>query len=141
MDAQLHSGDGEHGAAAERVDRGPEPAKCADKRGAQEKARSLSQGLKHEQGEGAESKTFGASLRWFGHFTACHNLPILGASSEASGPGVEEAHRYTALLRRVIQEGGYTAWQVFNVDETGLFWKRLPDRTSWPPDSKWPEIS
>lgn len=50
----------------------------------QEKARSLSQDLKHEQGEGAESKTFGASRRWFGHFTARHNLPILGASSEAS---------------------------------------------------------
>lgn len=106
----------------------------------QEKARSLSQDLKREQGEGAKSETFGASGRWFGHFTARHNLPILGASSEASGPGVEEAHKYTVLLCRVIREGSYTAWQVFNVDETGLFWKRLPDRTSWPPASKWPKI-
>lgn len=50
----------------------------------QEKARSLSQDLKREQGEGAESETFGASRRRFSHFTARRNLPILGASSEAS---------------------------------------------------------
>lgn len=62
-------------------------------------------------------------------------------AARPQGLAVEEAHKYTALLRRVIQEGSYTARQVFNVDETGLFWKQLPERTSWPPDSKQPEIS
>lgn len=47
----------------------------------QEKARSLSQDLKHEQGEGAESKTFGASRRWF--------RPLHGAPQPAH-PGYEQ---------------------------------------------------
>jgi hypothetical protein len=29
----------------------------------------------------------------------------------------------------LIEEGGYESRQIFNVDETGLFWKRLPDKT------------
>jgi hypothetical protein len=27
-------------------------------------------------------------------------------------------------MRDIIEKGGYTAKQVFNVDETGLYWKK-----------------
>ena len=30
-------------------------------------------------------------------------------------------------LAKIIMDGGYSAEQVFNVDETGLFWKRMPN--------------
>ncbi|XP_037910216.1 tigger transposable element-derived protein 1-like [Hermetia illucens] len=33
------------------------------------------------------------------------------------------------MLKSIIDEGGYSPSQVFNVDETGLYWKRLPSRT------------
>ncbi|XP_004386991.1 tigger transposable element-derived protein 1-like [Trichechus manatus latirostris] len=95
----------------------------------QEKARSLFEDLKREQGEGAESETFGASRGWFARFKARHSLHGIGASGEATAADAEAASKYPILLRRVIQDGGYTPRQVFNVDETGLFWKRLPDRT------------
>ena len=45
------------------------------------------------------------------------------------------AERDAALLYvedefpRLIEEGGYIPEQVFNMDETGLFWKRMPSRT------------
>lgn len=33
------------------------------------------------------------------------------------------------MLKKIIADGGYTAQQVFNGDETGLYWKRMPKRT------------
>ncbi|XP_039735413.1 tigger transposable element-derived protein 1-like [Pteropus medius] len=79
-------------------------------------ARSLSEDLRREQGEGAESEPFGASrvVR-----------PFQGVPQPAQPVG-----------ERAIQEGGSTARQVFDVGETGLFWKRLPDRTFLPTEDK-----
>ncbi|XP_014788567.1 tigger transposable element-derived protein 1-like [Octopus bimaculoides] len=36
---------------------------------------------------------------------------------------------YVEKLKKMIVEGGYTPEQVYNVDETGLFWKRMPAGT------------
>ena len=33
------------------------------------------------------------------------------------------------MLREILDEGLYLPEQVFNVDETGLYWKRMPDRS------------
>ncbi|XP_068958887.1 putative CENPB DNA-binding domain-containing protein 1 [Petaurus breviceps papuanus] len=49
----------------------------------QEKAKSLFQDLKQEQGPRAEAETFGASRGWFTRFKARHSLPHLGTSSES----------------------------------------------------------
>ena len=32
-------------------------------------------------------------------------------------------------FREIIDEGTYLPEQVFSVDETGLYWKRMPDRS------------
>ncbi|XP_057575700.1 tigger transposable element-derived protein 1-like [Hippopotamus amphibius kiboko] len=102
----------------------------------QEKARSLFEELKRAQGEGAKAETFGASRGWFARFKARHGLLGLGAAGEAVRADAGPARRYPALLRRVIQEGGYTARQVFKVDETRLFWRRLPGSTAPSPGEK-----
>ncbi|XP_042221477.1 tigger transposable element-derived protein 1-like [Homarus americanus] len=50
-------------------------------------------------------------------------------SSEAASADTDSANKYPAELKKIIDEGGYTPEQVYNVDETGLFWKRMPART------------
>ncbi|GFU80941.1 tigger transposable element-derived protein 1 [Trichonephila clavipes] len=39
-------------------------------------------------------------------------------------------------LAKIIEDGGYSADQVFNADETGLYWKKLPNRTYIAKDEK-----
>uniref|UniRef100_A0A5S6Q0H6 DDE-1 domain-containing protein n=1 Tax=Trichuris muris TaxID=70415 RepID=A0A5S6Q0H6_TRIMR len=51
---------------------------------------------------------------------------MLGETASADH---EAAARYPETLKRIVEEGGYTEQQIFNVDETGLFWKRMPTRT------------
>ena len=33
------------------------------------------------------------------------------------------------MLQEIIDEGAYLPEQVFNVDETGMYWKRMTDRS------------
>ncbi|XP_066947408.1 tigger transposable element-derived protein 1 isoform X3 [Macrobrachium rosenbergii] len=48
---------------------------------------------------------------------------------EAASGDKEAAVRFQSCFAEIIRDGGYTADQVFNVDETGLFWKRMPSCT------------
>ncbi|XP_036599100.1 tigger transposable element-derived protein 1-like [Trichosurus vulpecula] len=92
----------------------------------QEKAKSLFEALKREHGESAQTETFGASNGWFARFKARHNVLL---TDEPAVADTEAARKYPEVLRKIIEDGGYTPQQVFNIDETGLFWKRLPERT------------
>ncbi|XP_066874480.1 tigger transposable element-derived protein 1-like [Kogia breviceps] len=91
----------------------------------QEKAKSLFDDLQREQGESSQAAKFSASKGWFVRFKERHCLPHFKLSSTA--PGKEDV--YPEILKSIIQEGEYTPQQVFNVDETGLYWKRMPERT------------
>ncbi|BFZ12501.1 hypothetical protein BsWGS_15540 [Bradybaena similaris] len=55
-----------------------------------------------------------------------HNLKVQG---EAASGDEKAASEFPKALAAIIKERGYTAQQVFNVDETGLFWKRMRNRT------------
>ncbi|XP_059940445.1 tigger transposable element-derived protein 1-like [Mesoplodon densirostris] len=91
----------------------------------QEKAKSLFDDLQREQGESSQTAKFSASKGWFVRFKERHCLPHFKTNSTA--PGKEAV--YPEVLKSIIQEGEYTPQQVFNVDETGLYWKRMPERT------------
>ncbi|XP_047566723.1 tigger transposable element-derived protein 1-like [Lutra lutra] len=91
----------------------------------QDKARRLFVQLQHEQGNGTRAETFGASNGWFARFKARHNVLL---TDEPSVADIQAAAHYPPVLRTILEEGCYSPRQVFNVDETGLFWKRLPER-------------
>ena len=97
----------------------------------QEKARLLYQTLKEQRGDelADEEETFTASKGWFHRFKSRANLTNIKLSGEAASADAESAATYPAKLAKIIEEGGYKPEQVFNVDETGLFWKRMPSRT------------
>ncbi|XP_045132195.1 tigger transposable element-derived protein 1-like [Portunus trituberculatus] len=95
----------------------------------QEKAKRLFEALKEEKGEGSESEEFVASRGWFMRFKARANYHNLKVQGEAASGDEKAASEFPKVLAEMIKEGDYSAHQVFNVDETGLFWKHMPDRT------------
>ena len=48
---------------------------------------------------------------------------------EAASADLVAARIFTETLREILGEGVYLPKQVFHVDETGLYWKRMPDRS------------
>lgn len=91
----------------------------------QEKARSLFDDLQRERGESSQEETFSASKGWFVRFKERHCLPHFKVNCTASS----NEDTCLGVLRSVIGEGEYTPQQVFNVDEIGLYWKRMPEGT------------
>lgn len=41
----------------------------------------------------------------------------------------DAAKEYPNILKRITERGEYWPEQVFNVDETGLYWKWMPEKT------------
>ncbi|KAK1327297.1 hypothetical protein QTO34_014986 [Cnephaeus nilssonii] len=95
----------------------------------QEKAKRLFEALKKEKGVVSESEEFVASKGWFMRFKACANLHNLKLTGEAASDDAKAAGDFPSALAEIIREGGYCDKQVFNVHETGLFWKHMPTRT------------
>ncbi|GFV62502.1 uncharacterized protein TNCV_630811 [Trichonephila clavipes] len=72
---------------------------------------------------------FSASKRWLTGFlkrNALHYIKITGESATAEEGA---AKIFPEELAKTIEDGDYSADQVFHADETGLYWKKLPNRT------------
>ncbi|XP_050465078.1 tigger transposable element-derived protein 1-like, partial [Cataglyphis hispanica] len=98
----------------------------------QEKARHYFNQLKDLEPSSSSCSrnvTFSASNGWFAGFVqryALHNVKIQG---EAASADETAAMNYRKVLAEIIDDGGYCPDQIFNADETGLFWKKMPSRT------------
>jgi hypothetical protein len=122
-------GDGKYGEVIGDLDRRSSSTQCSgDPMMIQEKAKSLFLDLKSEYGEESTVASFTASKGWFQHFKKRCNFQNIQITGEAASADSEEAIRFVPYLRNIIDEGGYSREQVFNVDEMGLYWKRMP---SW----------
>ena len=90
------------------------------------KSLSLFDHLKSQHGG---EEVFKASKGWFDRFkkrSNLHNLKMIGESASAD---LESAEKYPIEFRKIVERGNYPANLIFNVDETGLYWKRMPTRT------------
>ncbi|XP_018099221.1 tigger transposable element-derived protein 1-like [Xenopus laevis] len=104
----------------------------------QEKALSLFRYLKAARtvNAGDCNEEFVASRGWFSRFKERANLHNIKVQGEAASASVHAASDYSKILEDIINEGGYLPEQIFNVDETGLFWKIMPERTYISKDEK-----
>ncbi|XP_050733143.1 tigger transposable element-derived protein 1-like [Eriocheir sinensis] len=75
------------------------------------------------------SEDFKASKRWFGNFkkrTGIHSVVRHGKAASADKVAAE---KFVPEFKKFVDKERLSPQQVFNCDETGLFWKKLPSRT------------
>ncbi|GBN49552.1 Tigger transposable element-derived protein 1 [Araneus ventricosus] len=77
----------------------------------------------------ASEDSFKASRGWFDNFRKMTGIHSVVRHGEAASSGVKAAEDYLKTFSELIEANGYIPQQVFNCDETGLFWKKMPNRT------------
>ncbi|XP_026474799.1 tigger transposable element-derived protein 1-like [Ctenocephalides felis] len=97
----------------------------------QNKALSIINTLQNKRGENNsdESKCFSASRGWFMRFKTRYSLHNIRVQGEVASADHVAAQSFPGILKEIIESGDYSPKQIFNVDETGLFWKKMPSRT------------
>jgi len=84
--------------------------------------------VKAERGTEAAEEKFDANRDWFMRFKERSHLHNVKVEVEAANANAEPKASYPDLLR-MIKVSGYTTQQIFSVDETALYWKKMPSRT------------
>ena len=95
------------------------------------KARSLYEDICMRD-DGAQANIaprFSASSGWVAGFKRRFNLSHVSLVGESASADEEAARQYLAEFETLVDEGGYDARQIFNADETGLYWKKMPKNT------------
>lgn len=77
----------------------------------------------------AENPNFNASDGWSQRFKRRFGIRHLKISGEKLSAAPEHVGPFKNYLRKKIEELQLTHDQLYNADETGLFWKLLPERT------------
>lgn len=74
-------------------------------------------------------KPFSASAGWLARFKRRYSMKNFKLAVEDGSAHQEAADEFKKYLLSVIREKGYVEEQVFNADETGLFYKNVGKRT------------
>ena len=76
-----------------------------------------------------EDSTFFASGGWLNRFKQRHGIKQVSIRGEQRSADEEAAESYPGVLRELLLNEGLSSEQVYNCDETGLYYKMLPDKT------------
>ncbi|KAG7163515.1 Tigger transposable element-derived protein 1-like 53 [Homarus americanus] len=76
-----------------------------------------------------EPKPFNASSGWLQRFKKRNKITNINIGGEEASADRVAAREFPPFLPEIMEEGQYTDDQVFNMDESGLFWKKLPSKT------------
>ncbi|XP_049306995.1 jerky protein homolog-like [Bactrocera dorsalis] len=87
------------------------------------KAMKLHADFKEKEG------SFHASPGWLSGFKTRFGIRLLKVCGEKLSSDIQATDPFKHKLRNIIYELKLCEDQVYNADETGLFWKMLPDRT------------
>ncbi|KAG7154044.1 Tigger transposable element-derived protein 1-like 30 [Homarus americanus] len=101
---------------------------AVDTRSVKEYARELYAAVSRKMGI-AEPKPFNASSGWLQRFKKRNKITNINIGGEEASADRVAAREFPPFLREIMEEGQYTDDQVFNMDESGLFWKKLPSKT------------
>ncbi|XP_015925367.2 tigger transposable element-derived protein 2-like [Parasteatoda tepidariorum] len=69
------------------------------------------------------------STGWFARFKQCHGLRLTKLCVERANADTEAAEHYVEAVLNLVQTLNITMDQIFNADETGLYYKFLPPTT------------
>ena len=72
-----------------------------------------------------KSLTFTASTRWLQKLKKRYSLYNIKFQGEQASADAETAEKFKIGLPQIIDKGGYVTDQIFNADETALYWKKL----------------
>ncbi|KAG7170054.1 Tigger transposable element-derived protein 1-like 42 [Homarus americanus] len=101
---------------------------AVDTRSVKEYARELYAAVSRKMGI-TEPKPFNASSGWLQRFTMRNKITNINIGGEEASADRVAAREFPPFLPEIMEEGQYTDDQVFNMDESGLFWKKLPSKT------------
>ena len=76
-----------------------------------------------------EQVEFKASRGWFEKFRKRTGIHSVVRHGEAASSDAAAAAAFKTEFKSLVESEGYLPQQVFNCDETGLFWKKMPRRT------------
>lgn len=77
----------------------------------------------------AEKEVFKASHGWFEKFKKRTGIHSVVRHGEAASSDTKAAENFIGDFKKLVDSEGFLPQQVFNCDETGLFWKKMPKRT------------
>ena len=75
------------------------------------------------------SEQFAASNGWLWRFCQRHGIRQLSLQGEKLSADRQAAEEFIPKFRKFIEENNYTLSQVFNCDESGLYYKLLPEKS------------
>ncbi|XP_042215869.1 tigger transposable element-derived protein 1-like [Homarus americanus] len=80
--------------------------------------------------------SFNASVVWLAAFKKRCEVKFAHYHGESASADVITAEKYLPVFKALVKEGAYCRDQIFNCEETGIFWKRSPRTTFIAKDEK-----